>query len=592
MYKETIQELESYQWSFIALPLKAKATVNKWTHLQTALPTKEEIVSWGQHEQNIAVITGSLSGVCVLDVDEFTPEVNDLISKLPPTWTVETGTGGLHYYFKYPRDKELRNFTKKMPGLDFRGEGGYVITAGSIHPNGNLYKWVYKTESINDLAEFPFELLKNCFNENGSNKPKVVEILQEEQIPEGQRNDSLYIIAQQLHTAFPKEKGLAWQLFNSFAKDKCQSTYLQAFGKGELGSIFNSASKSHIASEALSQYKATTRAGGWANPMSIEELLASNFPPPTWIVDKLFIEEGIGILSGDPASYKTFLFLDLAISVALGTSWLGNFETKQQKVWIIDKESTIPKLKQRIQYLKNGKVAWQDKKILLSSDQLLTVMADGKMWDQSLEKAADLGVNLILLDSFRRFLPGTENDSEITNRFFSHLAKCRSFGISVLLTHHHRKKVKDESQDATSMIRGSSDILSNLDTHLVVEKQTEGDLLKLTPNKIKDGEPISPFAVRRIEDLDGLRFEYQGDSKNFTFDTKAKEWEKVSKYILDTLKDYPIGMYKSEIEEHTVKSGYTKNAFATAFQSLRKQQILKDKRTGLPGPGYEVKYYI
>ena len=56
----------------------------------------------------------------------------------PPT--VITGSGGMHHYFRYP-GFEVRNFTGKLPGLDFRGDGGYVICPPSLHLSGNRYAW-------------------------------------------------------------------------------------------------------------------------------------------------------------------------------------------------------------------------------------------------------------------------------------------------------------------------------------------------------------------------------------------------------------------------------------------------------------------
>lgn len=87
---------------------------------------------------NIAVATGN--GLFVLDVDRL-DALNDLPYTLPSTTTVATPRGGRHYYFRC--STYLHNGTNLVPGIDFRGENGYVVAppsrtaAGSyqlIHP--------------------------------------------------------------------------------------------------------------------------------------------------------------------------------------------------------------------------------------------------------------------------------------------------------------------------------------------------------------------------------------------------------------------------------------------------------------------------
>lgn len=56
------------------------------------------------------------------------------------TFAVTTGSGGLHIYFKKPKDFPVRKHLKEYPGIDFLSEGHQVVGAGSIHPNtGNQY---------------------------------------------------------------------------------------------------------------------------------------------------------------------------------------------------------------------------------------------------------------------------------------------------------------------------------------------------------------------------------------------------------------------------------------------------------------------
>src|SRR3954466_12424008 len=78
--------------------------------------------------------TGKVSGRWVLDIDVKRPEesgfdtLEDLgLGVLPETPMVHTRSGGLHVYFN-AGERELRNSAGLIgPGLDVRGDGGYVI---------------------------------------------------------------------------------------------------------------------------------------------------------------------------------------------------------------------------------------------------------------------------------------------------------------------------------------------------------------------------------------------------------------------------------------------------------------------------------
>jgi hypothetical protein len=56
--------------------------------------------------------------------------------------------------------------------------------------------------------------------------------------------------------------------------------------------------------------------------LTIEEL--SSLPDPAWLVDNILPEGGIGVLYGQPGCGKSFLALDLALSVSTGRAWFGH----------------------------------------------------------------------------------------------------------------------------------------------------------------------------------------------------------------------------------------------------------------------------
>lgn len=108
---------------------------------------------------NVGLATGPRSGFFALDVD---PKHNGFASlaalveehgPLPTTYTVRTGSGGLHYYFLWVEAaSKLKNWAGKLgPGLDFRVNGGQVVAPPSV----TEYGVSYTVEVHADVAEAP-----------------------------------------------------------------------------------------------------------------------------------------------------------------------------------------------------------------------------------------------------------------------------------------------------------------------------------------------------------------------------------------------------------------------------------------------------
>ena len=104
--------------------------------------------------------TGMASRVWILDVDGEDGEASLRALEaehgaLPPTWESLTARGR-HVWFCC--DCPVPCSTSKIaPGIDVRGDGGYVIVPPSIHPSGRAYAW--SVDSADDLATAPTWLL-------------------------------------------------------------------------------------------------------------------------------------------------------------------------------------------------------------------------------------------------------------------------------------------------------------------------------------------------------------------------------------------------------------------------------------------------
>jgi hypothetical protein len=148
------------KWSIIPLRIDKKPYLDSWKRYQEAPPTQGEVETWWKMwpKANIGVVTGKVSGLVVVDADgEEGLESIKQLGALPPTPCVRTGKGW-HYYFQHPGDRVISNFARKMPGLDLRGDGGYVMAPPSIHPSGSVYEWSLAPKDV-PLAPLPAGIL-------------------------------------------------------------------------------------------------------------------------------------------------------------------------------------------------------------------------------------------------------------------------------------------------------------------------------------------------------------------------------------------------------------------------------------------------
>jgi putative DNA primase/helicase len=115
---------------------------------------------------NLGVVTGAPSNQIVLDVDPATggdETLRDLErahGALPDTVIVLTGGGGRHVCFRHPGTPVPNSVGTLGPGLDVRGDGGFVVGVGSRHRSGRTYVWdVTADPDMVPLAAVPRWLL-------------------------------------------------------------------------------------------------------------------------------------------------------------------------------------------------------------------------------------------------------------------------------------------------------------------------------------------------------------------------------------------------------------------------------------------------
>lgn len=94
----------------------------------------------------VGLATGERSGVVVLDLDRKNGvdglAALQVLGAVPPTLASATPTGGYHLLFEWPGFKVSNSASALGPGIDVRGDGGYIVLPPSWHKCGGQYAWL------------------------------------------------------------------------------------------------------------------------------------------------------------------------------------------------------------------------------------------------------------------------------------------------------------------------------------------------------------------------------------------------------------------------------------------------------------------
>ena len=147
-------------YQVVVVPLRGKRPAISWKHHQTERIARAQVEEWfAEGEHNLAIITGEISGVIVVDGDSA-QACQYIEETCSPTPLMVATSKGRHYYYRHP-GKAIPNAVRVLdiPPIDLRGDGGLVIGPGSMHPTGHIYQLVPGADLVT-AADLP------VYNEN------------------------------------------------------------------------------------------------------------------------------------------------------------------------------------------------------------------------------------------------------------------------------------------------------------------------------------------------------------------------------------------------------------------------------------------
>jgi len=189
-------------WSVLPLRPRDKRPLIRWEGLQVARPSPSEVAGWFRQwpDANVGIVTGEISNLIVIDIDPqhggeaSLDRLCQRFGALPATAEARTGGGGRHLYFAHPGG-HVRNRAGLAPGVDLRGDGGYVVAPPSVHPNGRPYVWVAgRSPEETTPAPLPRWLVRPSATRPGRTLVDWRRLVHEG-VPEGQRNSTIASLA-------------------------------------------------------------------------------------------------------------------------------------------------------------------------------------------------------------------------------------------------------------------------------------------------------------------------------------------------------------------------------------------------------------
>jgi archaellum biogenesis ATPase FlaH len=475
--------LEYLRLGFSVIPLHGKRATIKWEEYQKRGPEEALVRQWfGGNDSNLGIVTGKVSGLLVLDADGL-EGMETIVSKdllLPLTPTAKTGKG-THFYFRYPDGHEIRNFARKLPGLDLRGQGGYVVAPPSLHETGARYMWEHPPDKV-PLADPPVWLVELCRNTNGGiggGGPRIDPASILEGVPEGARNETLFREAARLRSLNLKKEE-AEIIILEMAR-RCKTPFPEREALAVVASAYRYPPGPSILPE-----------GEKADPgkvvyeiRGVKDIL--EYPDPAFLIDPILVKGTVTVLGAWSGVGKSILALSIMKSILTGEPLWGKYPVLEPgPVLLVDEETPAGWLKERVQ--KAGITpdlpfyTLHFENVRLDDDRHFDALM------QAIEKVRPV---LLVIDSLIRVHRKKESDAGEMALVMGRLRQIANTGLVVFPIHHHKKG----DGPLAEKMRGSSDILGGIDVEFAAVRGKARDEIQLSSGKTRMA-PLEPINLK------------------------------------------------------------------------------------------------
>src|SRR5271163_3525919 len=289
-------------------------------------------------------------------------------------------------------------------------------------------------------------------------------------------------------------------------------------------------SAEELAPRAQEESEGVTMPANMEQPLPVVRVgeIKSQESAQRWLVEGLWGASSVGVIGGAPKCAKTWLGLDMALSVATGTACLGKYAVPEPgPVLIYLAEDALPVVRERVA----GMARHRGLDLAGVAMHVITVPVlrldrgpdRARLW----ETTKRLRPRLLVLDPLVRLHGIDENHAgEVAELLAYFRSLQRQLDLSVLLVHHTRKNAAGGAA-AGQGLRGSGDIHAFGDSNLYLRRTREHLVLSSEHRAAPASTPVHLELVATDAERTHLEViaELQDGSTGLTVDGKRRSLE-------------------------------------------------------------------
>lgn len=450
-------------WSVLPVrPDEKRPYMGNWLQYTHQRAPRRQVEQWfaALTGAGVGVVTGKVSGMVVLDVEADCPTpVEELLRRWPTRMVSRTGSGGYHLFYSYPQGVgRISNRVRIFEGADLRADGGFIVLPPTRHACGERYAWVEQGA----MGPFPKELLDmQAQPSSREGDGWIAEALRG--VSEGGRNDTCARLA-----GYFFKKGLESDIVEALLQEWNERNDPPMPAR-EVRTTVRSIERSHaLGGEQFTsvQFEDDRTAEERAEGSTFDVMRMVDYVKGYggggvhWLVDDWLPDASITFLVSPPESYKTWLLLDLAVSVSAGVPFLGRYRVNDPgPTMIIQQEDSHVGLTDRLALIVEQKTGsmedidgdeWRipvmpDLPIYVHPSRMLR-FDDERVLGEMERQIEAIRPRVVLIDPLYSTTSSVDGYmADLANQMMVLKTWRDRYGCSFLIAHHSRKNIDPDS---------------------------------------------------------------------------------------------------------------------------------------------------